>query len=126
MTDQQALVTSQAGMRLVAILTLFNRGDFSRLRQYLREHYAEAALEEHPAVSRLAEMRLLRAGGGRQKLRQVVGVEKHRVIALMDGEQGGLFIHELACEEDYPHKITAYHFAQIADLSAAQAETTGN
>mgnify|MGYP000603709952 CR=1 FL=1 len=118
MTDQQALVTSQAGMRLVAMLTLFNKGEFTRLRHYLREHFTEAALEESAAAARLAELRLLRANAGRQRLRQVVGVEKHRVIALMDTESGGLYIHELLCEEDYPHKVTAHHFAQIADFSA--------
>lgn len=118
MTDQQALVTSQAGMRLVAMLTFLNKGDFTRLRQYLREHFTEAALEESAATARLAELRLLYAKAGRQRLRQVVGVEKHRVIALMDTESGGLYIHELTCEEDYPHKVTAHHFTQIADFSA--------
>ncbi|HYO87973.1 MAG TPA: hypothetical protein VER79_04950 [Candidatus Limnocylindrales bacterium] len=118
MIDQQALVTSQAGMRLVAILTLFNKGDFARLRAYLREHYTAPALEANPAAARLAELRLLRTDAGRQRLRQVVGVEKHRVIALVDAESGGLFIHELTCEEDYPHKVTAHYFTQIADKSA--------
>jgi hypothetical protein len=115
MSDQQALVTSQAGMRLVAVLTLLNKSDFARLRQYLREHYTVAALEENPAAARLAELRLLRAEEGRQRFRQVVGVEKHRIVALTDSEHGGLFIHELLCEEDYPHKVTAHHFARIAD-----------
>ena len=118
MSDQQALVTSQAGMRLVAILTLLNRGEFARLRQYLREHFTTDALEENPAPARVAELRVLRADQGRQRFRQVVGVEKHRVIALTDGEHGGLFIHELMCEDDYPHKITAYHVARIAESSA--------
>jgi hypothetical protein len=118
MTDQQSLVTSQAGMRLVAILTLFNKGDFPRLRQYVREHYTEDALEESPAAARLAELRVLRSEEGRQRFRQVVGVEKHRVIALTDSERGSLFIHELICEDDYPHKVTAHHFARIADMSA--------
>jgi hypothetical protein len=123
MTDQQALVTSQAGMRLVAILTLFNKGDFARLRQYFREHFTEAALEEQAGAARLAQLRLLRANAGRQRLRQVVGVEKHRVIALMDAESGGLYIHELSCEEDYPHKVTAHYYTQTADLSAPPDES---
>lgn len=119
MSDQQTLVTSQAGMRLVAMLTLLNRGEFTRLRGYLREHFTDDALEENPAVARLAELRVLRAEEGRQRFRQVVGVEKHRVIALTDGEHGGLFIHELMCEDDYPHKVTAYHVARIAESSSA-------
>ena len=117
MNDQQALVTSQAGMRLIAVLTLLNKGDFTRLRQYLKEHFTDAALEEVPAAARLAELRLLRAEDGRQRFRQVVGVEKHRVVALTNSEGGGLFIHELLCEDDYPHKVTAHHFARIADMS---------
>jgi hypothetical protein len=124
MIDQQALVTSQAGMRLVAILTLLNKGDFARLRQYLREHYTDGALEENPAPTRLAELKMLRAEEGRQRFRQVVGVEKHRVVALTDGEHGSLFIHELMCEDDYPHKVTAHYFARIADQSHA-ADTGG-
>ncbi|MBL8147805.1 MAG: hypothetical protein JNL34_15615, partial [Anaerolineae bacterium] len=65
------------------------------------------------------ELRMLRADEGRQRFRQVVGVEKHRVIALTDGENGGLFIHELMCEDDYPHNVTAYHVARIADSSGS-------
>ena len=126
MSDQQALVTSQAGMRLVAILTLFNKGDFARLRQYLREHYTEAALEESPAAARLAELRLLKSSEGRHRFRQVVGVEKHRVVALTDSEQGGLYIHELSCEDDYPHKVTAHYFARIAEPGSLPPAEAGD
>jgi hypothetical protein len=37
--DSSALVTSNAGMRLMAQQMLYNRGDFARLRTFIGESY---------------------------------------------------------------------------------------
>jgi hypothetical protein len=69
---------------------------------------------------RLAELKLLRGELGRLRVRQVVGADKHHIICLFDGEQGGLLLIDLACEEEYPHKISALTFARIREESTAE------
>lgn len=118
-SDQQLLQSSQAGLRLIAVLTLLNNMRYDRLRAYFREHLAPAALEEAAATVRLAEVKMLRGEFGRLRARQVIGADKHHVICLFDGEHGGLLLIDLACEEDYPHKISALTFARIQEESAA-------
>jgi hypothetical protein len=55
-SDKGTLITSSAGMRLIALQTLFNWGDFERLRAYIAEHFAESAIEAQSADSRLAAL----------------------------------------------------------------------
>src|SRR5690242_7659375 len=52
-TPQALLVPSNAGMRLIAQLSIFNKGDFNRLRDYISENYAPEALEFASAKARL-------------------------------------------------------------------------
>lgn len=109
MNDQTALTTSSAGMRLIAQLTLFNRGDFRRLRIFIADSYAPAALETEPLAARLARMRGQFASGGPLRVYQVLAVDKHRVAALTQARHTApLFYTELAVEEDYPHRIIDY------------------
>jgi len=108
-SDKGALVTSNAGMRLIAQQTLLNRGDFERLRGFVTESYAAAALEARSAEARLADLQAALAQSGRLRIYQVLAVDKHRVIALMQGQRDQAFyLTELAVEEDYPHRITEF------------------
>lgn len=109
MSDQAALTTSSAGMRLIAQLTLFNRGDFKRLRAFIAESYAPAALEAEILPARLAELRGHYASGGPLRVCQVIAADKYQVIALTQAHRtGALFYTELAVEDDYPHRITTF------------------
>ncbi len=53
MNDTAALVTSNAGMRLMAQQMLYNRGDFERLREFIGESYTAEALEDQSVEDRL-------------------------------------------------------------------------
>jgi hypothetical protein len=104
-SDKAALVTSQAGMRLIAQQKLLNNGDAERLRVFISESYAESALEAQPVEARLAELQAI----GRLRVFQVLAADKHRVVVLMQAQRDeALYMVELAVEEDYPHKITEY------------------
>ncbi len=113
MTDQQLLVSSQAGLRLIAMLTLFNGAKFDRLRAYIKEHYTQTALEAEPAAVRLAALKVILADHGKLRVRQVVAAEKHRVVVLLDTQDARLYMADMACEDDYPHKVAAFDMAEL-------------
>lgn len=109
MSDKGTLVTSNAGMRLIAQQTLLNKGDFERIRTFVADHYAGAALEAQPAEDRLAALRALAEQAGRLRVYQVIAADKHRVVVLMQAQKDeALYLTELAVEEDYPHRVTEY------------------
>ncbi len=114
--DKGALVTSNAGMRLIAQQTLLNRGDFERLRDFITESYAPPALAMQSDEARLNDLRTLAAEAGKLRVYQVIGTDKHRVIVLLEGERASaLYMTQLAVEEDYPHRITEYTHQHISE-----------
>lgn len=109
MSDKGALVTSSAGMRLIAQQTLLNRGDWARLRDFIQDSYTAEALAAQPVEARLAELEALMAQVGKLRVYQVVGAGKHQVVALMQGQREPLlYLMEMAVEEDFPHRILRY------------------
>lgn len=105
MNDKGTLVTSNAGMRLIAQQTLLNTGDAERLRGFITDSYAATALETQSIEARLGELQAL----GKLRVFQVLAADKHRVVVLMQAQQDeSLHLIELAVEEDYPHRITEY------------------
>ncbi len=103
------LAGSNAGMRLVAQCGLLKRGDEARLQDFMRSGYTEAALQESPATERLAALQADQARYGPLKPMQVLALEKHHALVLMQAGVGVAFLLcELRVEEDYPHRITAF------------------
>jgi hypothetical protein len=121
MTDKPYLIQSQAGMRLIAQMTLYNSGKFSRLRTFIGESYGPALLEAEPVAARLAAFRLWRGTLGRLRVRQVVGAGKHHVLVLLEAEHTPeLFVQEVMVEEDYPHRITHYSHRLLREVDSLQ------
>ncbi len=108
MNNQTALKGSSAGMRLIAQMTIFNQGDFARLRTYIADNYDDSALTEIPASVRLAELKATFRVAGRLRAQQVIAIDKHRAVVMMQSEKGGLFAVQMLVGEDYPHKILGY------------------
>jgi len=113
MDDKTALTTSNAGMRLIALTTILNKGDFTRLRQYIADHYQAGVLAETPVSMRLAEFKAVHRIAGKLRVEQVIAADKHQVIAAIESERGGHFLARVTVEEDYPHKILDYHLQAI-------------
>lgn len=107
-TQQNPLVTSNAGMRAIAQTSLYNKGDFARLRQFIEQNYDEEMLEEVGAGVRLAEMKATYRLAGRLKIEQVIGIDKHRALIAVSAEHGGMYAMQMIVAEPYPHKILAY------------------
>lgn len=100
---------SNAGMRLIAQCGLLKRGDEARLIEFLRSGYTEAALRESPATERLAALQADQARHGPLKPTQVLALEKHHALVLMQARDSETYLLcEVKVEEDYPHRITEY------------------
>lgn len=118
MNDKTTLARSNAGMRLIAQTTFLNQKNAERLEAFIRQSYTDNALAEEAAEARFAALQALAAQAGRLRLHQALALDKHRVIVVMRGEHGDSFYYlEMAVEEDYPHKITAYHHQLMEDGS---------
>jgi uncharacterized protein with GYD domain len=107
--DKTALKTSSAGMRLIAQTTIFNQGDFARLRTYITDNYHDAILAEVPASTRLAEQKAIYRMAGKLRVEQVVAAGKHQVVVIMEAERSGRFLVTMTVEEDYPHKVRDFN-----------------
>lgn len=115
--DKLALSASQAGMRLIAQTTLYNQQNEARLLQFIQESYSTSQLELHPAEARLNDFRAMFETLKRQKVKQVLATSKHHVIVALEAETGGLYYCEVACEDDYPHKITNFMHQKLEEAS---------
>jgi hypothetical protein len=107
--NKEVLKGTAAGMRLIAQTTIYNSGDLSRLRSFVLDNYHADVLTEQPAGVWMSMFRLWRADLGRLRVRQVLATDKYHVVVLMESERGtGYYLHDLAVEEDYPHRITQF------------------
>ena len=96
-------------MRFIAQMTIYNSGDFRRLRTFIRESYHENALGTESLAERLAVFRQMYAALGRVRIHQLLATDPHHVVVLVETEKtDGLFMHDLAVDPEHPHKITAY------------------
>lgn len=109
MDDKSALKLSNAGMRLIAQTTILNSGDSGRLRDFVTNNYAPKALEEQTVDERVESVQAAFAQTGKLRIFQVLATDKHRVVVIMEAQAGEMMYYtEIAVEEDFPHKITAY------------------
>ena len=115
---QAHLIPSNAGMRLIAQTTLFNRGDFERLRTYIADNYADIALEAASVKARLAEFKAIYRMAGKLRIDRVVAVDKHTALVVLESERGAFYMVQMVVSDDYPHKILLCSFNK-----GAEAET---
>ncbi len=112
---QALLVPSNAGMRLIAQLTIFNKGDFNRLRDYITENYDAQALEFVSAKARLVEFKAVYKMSGKMRVDRIIAVDKHQALVVVEGEHGDFYMLQLTVSEDYPHKVLVCTFNKGAD-----------
>lgn len=100
---------SPAGMRFIAQMSIYNRGDFSRLRQYFSENYHSTLLDEQSPAARTALLKAQFRLVGRLRVRQVIVAEKYEVVVLVESERDErLFIMTMSIEEEYPHHVVVF------------------
>ncbi len=114
MDDKIALRSSQAGMRFIAQMTIFNSGNFDRLRAYITESYHPDTLAAQSVDERLAAWREHYETLGKLRVVQLVGTGKHHVIVLLEAQQAEEYLlNDVRVEEDYPHRILEYRLAPL-------------
>ena len=114
MDDKIALRISQAGMRFIAQMTIYNSGDVERLSRFISESYHPDALANEPLDERLDDFGYQYETLGKVRVRQVIGTGKHHVLILLEAEKSeNFFLNELKVEEDYPHHITEFNFTAV-------------
>lgn len=119
--DKQSLIRSQAGMRLIALLTLLNRidpatPDASRVTAYLKDSFQPDVLERVSADERAGQLVADRVKEGRTRIIQVIGHDPHHVITLSETERGAYyFMDDLTVDAEYPHRITGFDRIPMVD-----------
>jgi hypothetical protein len=109
MDMKAALIRSQAGMRLIAQLHIYNSGDFDRLRTFIADSYTEALLEDQSVDERLAYFQQLRETHGKLRIFRIVGHDEHRVIVLLAGQKDATYCGlDISVQDDHPHQITEF------------------
>ncbi len=114
---QQHLARSHAGMRLIAQMTFYNKGDFERLRTFIEESYTPGALEVMSAKDRLLDLKMTSRVAGKLRVRQVVATDKHRVMVMLQGQKNNsMYLAQMVVEEDYPHRVMDYHHQLLGEM----------
>ncbi len=116
MDDKFELRISQAGMRFIAQMTIYNSGNFERLRSYVAESYHPDVLAQESLEERLDDFRYQYETLGKLRVVQLVGTGKHHVIVLLKAQKvDDYFLNSLEVEEDYPHRILD-HSLTLAEI----------
>jgi hypothetical protein len=122
--DKLALRASQAGMRFIAQMTIYNSGNDERLAQFIEQAYHPQLLQAQPVESRVQVFRTTRERLGRLKVKQVVATSEHQSIVVMETEQtDDYFMMQMQVEDDYPHRITAYMHQPLQPVQSDAADS---
>jgi len=114
MDDKLALRISQAGMRFIAQMTIYNSADFERLQTFIVEGYQADLLQHSDAHERVGALREQYERFGKMRVQQVIGTGKHHVIVLVVAQKSeSYFLNELKVEEDYPHHVIEYNITPM-------------
>ncbi len=120
---KQHLITSHAGIRLIAQLTIFNKGDFDRLRAYLQDNYAEEAFADIGVKTRMAELKAIYRMNGKMRIEQVIAAGEYEAIVALVAERGdAVYLTQMAVQEDYPHKVTFFNQGKMDKVEDEEIE----
>jgi hypothetical protein len=114
---QQHLARSHAGMRLIAQVTFYNKGEFERLRTFIAESYTPGAFEVMSAKDRLLDLKMTYRVAGKMRVRQVVATDKHRVVVMLQAQKNhSMYLAQMVVEEEYPHRVVDYHHQLLGEM----------
>ena len=115
--DKFALRASQAGMRFIAQMHIFNSGDDDRLRTFIADSYHADALASNDQQARFEFLSQWRDQVGRVRVQQVMATSEHAVIVILNTEQSDEYYYtELHVEADYPHRIVGFKLVPMVPV----------
>ena len=101
-------------MRLIALLSIYNRGDFKRIELYLKEQSAFPEDDPVTIAERISELGILRKRLGRLRFQQIAGLSELNVIAILATEkEPASLMMKLSVASDYPHLLTHWQMGPI-------------
>lgn len=116
--DKLALRKSQAGMRFIAQMHLYNQENPDRLRQFIEDSYNDDLLAAQDVEQRLDELLSQVGRLGKLRVKQVLAANEHHVVVIMEAQNApGFYYSEFKVEPDYPHKITFYLFQPMQEVT---------
>lgn len=108
--EQQVLMKTAAGRRLIAYLTLFNRGDIPRLASYIRDNYSETAFKTRSADEWEQWTADIQEQVGKLRIHQVVAVDDYYIVVIVQAQKDDKFyINEYKVDEEHPHKVLKFN-----------------
>lgn len=116
--DKVALRASQAGMRFIAQMHIYNQANVDRLRTFIEDSYHDDQLAQQSIEARLTAFRQMYAEVGKVRVKQVMAANEHHVIIIIETEKNeAMFYMEIKVEDEYPHKITYFMNAPLKAIS---------
>ena len=117
--NREILSRSQAGLRFIALMTLFNKQEGARLRQFIADYFTEDALAEQDAESRAQDFEALYARTQKLRVYQVLGIGENQAIVVVEAQADhSYYAHSIQVEKDYPHRVMIYIQQPIETESA--------
>lgn len=108
--EQQVLMKTAAGRRLIAYLTLFNKGDMGRITDYIRDNYSDKAFETRSAEEWLTWTEAIQEQVGKLRIHQVVAVDDYYIVVIVQAQKDDQFyINEYKVDEEHPHKVLKFN-----------------
>ena len=109
MGDAMRLAQSEAGRRLIGLLTIFNRGHERQMQNYIIDNYTDDALAAQPLTEILRQYQAMWEQVGKLKVLQLIAASEYRIVVLTQAQtDGSVYYNDLTVTEDYPHKIIAF------------------
>lgn len=104
-----AIARSKAGRRFIAQMSMYNEGDFERLREFMELGYYDLILMENPIDRRIFDLKTTRKLHGRLKVDHVEIADEYAITVVMATEKNDKHLRlEMIVHEDYPHQIMHY------------------
>lgn len=125
--DKIALRASQAGMRFIAQMTIYNSRDWERMREFIEQSYHEELLDAQPAINRVQVFKSTHQRLGRLRVKQVVAASAHQAVVVMEAEAADdYFMMQMQVEDEYPHRINAYLHQPLRPAQSADSDDSND
>lgn len=114
--NSKTLKVTPAGRRFMGFLASFNSGEVDDLREFIRAHYTEDALEEYSLDSLLDWHQEIYEQTGGMKIHKIFFSEEYYIMAVVEARRdGALYLDKMKVDDASPHKVVEYLHDELPD-----------
>lgn len=107
--EKDELMKTAAGRRLIAYLTIFNKGNMDRINDYIRDNYSDQAFETRSQDEWLQWTEDIQTQVSKLRIHQVVAADDHHVVVLVQAQKDSAFyMCDYKVDDEFPHKVLTY------------------